>query len=111
MHGIAWQDAERLAAGRHARYEQTDVWETAIEKWLSAVAATGTTHAGIAPCARPLTIAEVLSGAIGLNTSHQDFKAEKRAARVLRQLGYERQSVRVDGATAKRWVKPNRALG
>ena len=35
-HGVDWRDAERLAKGRHARYEQGDPWDTLIEKWLDA---------------------------------------------------------------------------
>ena len=100
VHGVAWQDAERLAAGRHTKYEQTDIWEMTIEKWLSAPGLDG----AVAPSARPVSINEILTGAIGLNTAHQDSKSEKRAARVLRQLGYQSRPVRIDGKLTKRWV-------
>ncbi len=100
VHGVAWQDAERLAAGKHAKYEQTDVWEVSIERWLSAPGPAGEA----APATRPLALSEVLTGAIGLNTAHQDVRAEKRAARVMRQLGYESQFVRLDGKLGKRWA-------
>jgi predicted P-loop ATPase len=105
-HGIAWADAERLAKGRHAQYEQTDVWETTIANWLD------TPTPGVMggpptapPRTRPLTISEILAGAIGLNAAHQDSKAEKRAARVMRQLGFENHTVRLEGMSkpCKRW--------
>jgi hypothetical protein len=99
-HGVAWQDAERLAAGRHTKYEQTDIWEMAIEKWLTAPGLDGASP----PSNRPIALNEILTGAIGLNTAHQDSKAEKRAARVMRQLGYESRPARVDGKLVKRWV-------
>jgi hypothetical protein len=99
-HGVAWQDAERLAAGRHTKYEQGDIWETAIERWLATPAPDGTP----APATRSIGLNEILTGAIGLNTAHQDSKSEKRAARVMRQLGYESRPARVDGKLCKRWV-------
>ncbi len=99
--GIAWQNAERLAGGRHQRYEQTDVWEAEISKWLE----TPTTFpAGPPPKTRPLAISEVLAGALGMHRQSMDSKAEKRAGRVLRQLGYEARAVKIEGRTARRWV-------
>ncbi len=99
-HGVAWADAERLAAGRHAKYEQTDIWETVIERWLESTSPSET----VPPKNRPIALNEVLIGAIGLGTSHHDTRAEKRVSRVLRQLGYESRPVRVDGKQVKRWV-------
>jgi hypothetical protein len=57
------------------------------------------------PRSRPLTLSEVLTGAIGLNMAHQDAKAEKRAGRVMRALGFEVRTVRVGTAPARRWVR------
>jgi predicted P-loop ATPase len=105
--GVAWQAAESLAKGRHVKYEQTDVWESAIEGWLdkSPVPMPGTVPSP-PPRARPLTLSDILTGAIGLNTAHQDAKAEKRAARVMRQLGFEVRTVRLDAISkpCRRWV-------
>jgi hypothetical protein len=104
--GIAWADAERLAAGRHQRYEQTDVWETEIERWLTSPTPSPTPGAqpGPPPCTRPLALSEVLFGALRMNTGAMDARAEKRAGRVLRQLGYESRNVKLDGRVARRWV-------
>jgi predicted P-loop ATPase len=99
--GIAWQDAERLAGGRHQRYEQTDVWESEIAKWLETPT---TMPAGPPPKTRPLAISDVLAGALGMHRTSMDAKAEKRAGRVLRQLGYEVRAVRVGGRVTRRWV-------
>jgi hypothetical protein len=98
--GVAWKEAERLAAGRHSKYEQTDIWETTIEGWLR----TPGTLDKILPASRPLSLTEILAGAVGLNAAHQDAKAEKRAARVMRQLGFEPRPVRVDGELVRRWM-------
>ena len=97
--GIAYSDAENLAAGRHKRHEQTDVWETRIGEWL-----TTTPPTGQAPFMRPLTVGEVLEGALRMQPSHMDAKAEKRAGRVLRALGYEAKSVKIGGSVFRRWV-------
>jgi len=104
---IRWRDAEALAKGRHVKYEQTDVWEAAIEGWLDRVPpiVPGTVSSP-PPRSRPLTLSDILTGAIGLNTAHQDARAEKRAARVMRQLGFEVRIVRLDGISkpCRRWV-------
>lgn len=99
--GIAYADAERLAAGLHKHYEMTDVWEQRISEWL-----TTPSPAGPPPCGRPLTVGEVLEGALKMQPAHMDTRAEKRAQRVLKALGYESKTVRVPGIdkTVKRWV-------
>lgn len=85
----------------------TDVWETAIAQWLDTPPPAA--GFGVAPSppprSRPLSISEVLAGAIGLNAAHQDHRAEKRAARVMRQLGFEVRNVRLGGKQARRWVE------
>jgi hypothetical protein len=106
--GIAWQDAERLAAGRHAAYEAGDVWEAEIAKWLDTPEPSFKpgTAPGPPPRSRPLAISEVLAGALRMNSAAMDSKAEKRAGRVMRQLGFESRAVRKDGRVAKCWVHP-----
>jgi predicted P-loop ATPase len=97
--GIAYADAERLAAGLHKHYEMTDVWETRIGEWLVAAPPNGE-----APYLRPLAISEVLEGALRMQAAHMDAKSEQRAGRVLRSLGYTSKNVKVAGRVAKRWV-------
>jgi hypothetical protein len=109
--GVLYAEAERLAAGRHKKFEQTDVWESAIEKWLHTPE---TPLAGVPrppPCVWPLTIAEVLEGALGINKAHMDAKGEKRAARVLRQLGYESLPITIDGKKVRRWIPASAQAG
>ena len=99
--GIAYAEAERLAAGLHKHYEMTDVWEQRIGEWLTTPSPTGPS-----PCNRPLTVGEVLEEALKMQPAHMDTRAEKRAQRVLKALGYESKTVRVPGIekTVKRWV-------
>ena len=98
--GIAYAEAERLAAGLHKHYELTDVWQQRISEWLVTVPPTG----GPMPCMRPLTLSEILHGALAMPFPQMDTAKEKRAARVLRALGYESKTVRLEGASVKRWV-------
>jgi Virulence-associated protein E len=98
--GIAYAEAERLAAGLHKHYEMTDVWEQRISEWLDAPPSGG----GPTPATRPLTLSEVLHGALSVPFSQMDNAKEKRAARVLKSLGYESKPMRVGGQIVKRWV-------
>ena len=101
--GVQYADAERLAKGKHATHEQHDVWETKIADWLNGPREiNGTTYP--AGKDKPFTTADVLVQAIGMVTERQDVRADKRVSGVLRLLGYERRTVRVDGRTSKRWV-------
>lgn len=97
--GIAYAEAERLAAGLHKHYEMTDVWETRIGEWLIATPPTGDP-----PYLRALSLSEVLEGAIKMQSAHMDAKSEQRAGRVLRALGYQSKNVKIGGRVVKRWV-------
>jgi Virulence-associated protein E len=106
-HGVDWRDAENLARGRHAKHEQSDVWEAKIEKWLNTpIEAQGQTLLP-APCTRPFETSEVLEGAIRMTAERMDKRAANRAGSVLRQLGYDSATVRLPGVAkpVKRWVR------
>jgi len=105
--GVMFKEAERLAEGRHQKHERTDVWQHAVEVWLkSPPIQFGPNAPKVPPCQRPLTLSEVLKGAIGLDTAHQDARAEKRIGAVLRLLGYESKTVSLNGEKPRRWVGP-----
>lgn len=99
MSGVQYADAERLARGKHKSHEQTDVWQAKIEEWLAAPRQ----HAP-APSVTPFTTDELLREALKMTDERMDGRAEKRAAGVLRILGYERRSLRLDGRVTKRWI-------
>ena len=101
--GVLYAEAERLAIGRHKKHEQSDVWESKIEQWLLSPREFAGKSAP-PPALQPFTIAEVLHGALLMTDERMDARAEKRAARVLRALGYESRDVRVNGRALKRWV-------
>jgi len=105
--GIAWRDAESLAATRHALHMVVDSWETAIERWLIEIPIPmlGETQPPMPPCERPFHIADVLRGALNIPPERMNRASEMRVARVLRALGYEVKPVWINGKTIRRWVK------
>jgi hypothetical protein len=108
-HGVDWHDAERLAKGRHAAYEQSDPWDNLIESWLDKALEIPGQTLRPAPRTQPLHVADVLEGAIGLEPARIDRKSELRCANVLRGLGYTKRSVRLVAHKhpVERWVAPD----
>lgn len=109
--GVAWEDAERLAVlgDVHAAFTASDSWETAISEWLDGDAADDMDdgEAGQRVGKRrlhPLTMAEVMRGALGIAVAAQDMRAQKRAAAVLHRLGFINKPARVGGRLRKMWV-------
>jgi hypothetical protein len=111
--GIEWSEAEELAKGRHARYEQTDVWEDQIELWLNTPAPPARPGAmpGPPPGTHPFAIGELLEGALRLTNAQMDARAEKRAGSALRALGFDRRNVKIGGNVRKRWVRVAEVAG
>lgn len=97
--GVDFEEAERLAAGLHAKHEQRDVWEGAIEKWLEMKTD------GKANGERALTTAEVLEGAVLIERPKQDKRSEMRVASVLRQLGFAKRRIAVNKKQVERWIR------
>ena len=84
--GIAWQDAERLAAGVHAEFRSSDVWEESVVRWLEREDLSGERPAD----REALSSLEVIEGA--LNTEARSFRKTDyiRLADVMTSLGYAR---------------------
>jgi predicted P-loop ATPase len=103
--GVDFQQAEELAAGRHAKHELVDVWLDKVAAWLDTeVAIEGGAPIIPAPRSRPyLSITEVLEGAIRMTVDRMNRAADLRMANVLRQLGYENKSKKIDGKVVRRW--------
>lgn len=104
--GVLYEEAERLAAGRHPLYEQTDVWDSAIEDWLTTPPQVPEGFPPLpAPGTRPLTISHVLTCALLMDKDRMDKRAEMRVAGALRRFGYEKRKMRIDGTPCERWVR------
>lgn len=97
--GVAWQDAERLAAGEHLKFKVDDLWTAPVSTWSKQKPIMG--GRGVAPIEIGFTTLEALSG-IGMPLTQANKANEVRMARVLSGMGLSQ----IDGmwidATAKR---------
>jgi len=85
--GVAWRDAETLAVLEHGAFKINDVWEAAVERWMTTppVSLAGDSMAPIEQgVAR---IGDVLRDALGIPESQQDRSKEMRMGRVLSARG------------------------
>jgi hypothetical protein len=99
--GIDYQDAEGLASEVHADHTIRDSWEDAINQWLD----DPDPLTGDTPRTRNfLRVTDVLKGALGFDAKHIARREEMRAGTALRNLGYERKKLRVDGVTIWAYV-------
>jgi len=84
------ESEDRECADRNLQYQDTDPWfELVMQKF------------GGASEINPRDIYEVLN----LETNQIDKKVQNRIGGILRQLGFDNKSKRVDGGIVKRWVK------
>lgn len=90
--GIRWQDAERLAAGEHERFKETDAWTPMVRRWLLE----DDPLSGGAPVNRPYAwgTQDVLVGAVGLTAKQIGRGEQIRVGAVLKELGCARKKVR-----------------
>lgn len=99
--GVQYSEAEILAKAVHSYYEQTDAWIHPIEQWL-----TGTDFDDVKNCEKAhLTTAEVLVGALNFESKHIKSADQKRAATILKRLGYIRTKIRTGLGTKNVFVR------
>lgn len=106
--GVAWRQAEALAKAEHGAYMRHDEWEVSFTEWLCGHEGLDDGVSGSGGAARgdaPFTVADVLSGALGMALKDMDTRVQMRAGAVLRALGYERRQMRVAGARGWRWER------
>lgn len=97
--GIVWQEAETLAKDKHAAHMIHDAWEHVIETWLAG------DDDGVVRGDRPLRMAEIISGALGIFVANIDRRTEIRVGKVMRKLGFDKRDTWIDGKNAKMWHK------
>lgn len=99
--GVCWQDAETLAKGEHVKFTMHDTWEDDIAAWLQLEDIDGSK-----PVQRPwLRVSDVLREALNIDARSANAGLERRAGKVLKTLGYERQRVYIDGKQQRVFVK------
>ena len=94
--GVQWRDALVLAADKHDNYKVSDPWQSAIERWLNDDEMDSSD--GAPRCDSPFKLEHVLHGALALDARNLGMREQKRAASVLRRLGFvKRRATRVEG--------------
>jgi predicted P-loop ATPase len=90
--GIHWQGMDELAADARKNAAGSDSWIEEISVWL-----------GDNPVAY-VRLHDVMANAIGLDIRHTNRSHELRVGRALRELGYERTTMKHNGRAIKAWV-------
>lgn len=105
--GVMWEDAQRLAEAEHDAFKQYDPWSERIAPWLEATPAQLPGDTTPLPPRKllPVSLLDVLTQAVGMPAERVDRRAELRAARVMRELGYVDVQKRIDGTNRRRWVR------
>lgn len=96
--GVAWQGIDKLAAPARDSAQGEDPWAEDISAWIAQSIADG------GPAGLYVKMRDVLVQAVGLDPRQYTRTHELRAARVLRELGYTRQTIRENGRVQKVWV-------
>jgi hypothetical protein len=78
-----------------------------VNAWLSALPEfTDADSKPVPRGAQPFTTSELLAG-LGIETRNKNNVQDKRAASVLRSMGYTNKPLRVGGVLKRVWVKPS----
>jgi hypothetical protein len=89
LHGVMFEEAERLARDVHGDFATTDPWDDILRDWAAS-------NAG------PILISDALRHGLGIPTAQLNKGAEMRAGASLQRLGYKRVQRRIEGS--RRWV-------
>lgn len=98
--GVQWQMAEKLAEDVHQEFSFADPWEERIRSWL--LSDDLFDDGDVAQSRQFVTTGQVLVEAMGYEARSVTRREEMRVAAILKQLGYEKKAMRIEGV--KRWV-------
>ena len=96
--GVCWQEAQELAPNEHGDFTYEDLWQNPIASYLKDTSAQSDYEFD-------LTSASILYGALELDFKHQKRFDEMRVAKVMKNLGYEKQRKMLNGERKNVWVK------
>lgn len=97
--GVRWQEAQRLAVPVHAEHMISDDWTEPVAEWLASCELDEITPRGD----RMFTTNDVLTHALRLGYDKHPRTAQLRAARALRELGYEKCVQHLPDRQRKAW--------
>ena len=98
--GVDWQEAQELGAEESQHYKITDVWESAVSRWLVEAGISGISPAD----GNEIRISDALEGAVRVPSAQQDRGKEMRMGKVLKGLGWERRRLGVQADGSRPWV-------
>ena len=93
--GVQWANAERLGKAVHEEYTFTDTWEESVKKWLAAPLFAD--DGEVSNLNQPLKIADVLVGSLGFDPKSIKRSDEMRMGALLRNMGYSRKRMQING--------------
>lgn len=92
--GLQWQDVAVLAVNEVERYESKDPWFEAIEDYLAK-----------SITSNKIKTKDLLSLALQIPVERQNRRESNRCAAIMRKLGWELKTIRIDNKPQKIWVK------
>ena len=98
--GVQWREAQALAVNEHAAFKVSDPWEEAIARWFES-----TDLDGSPTDSRPVSVHDVLVGALRMAVERVGKREEMRASKVLQTLGFERVYVWEHGKNCRKWQR------
>jgi predicted P-loop ATPase len=98
--GVQWREAQTLALKEHAAFKVSDPWEEAITRWFENTDLDGAPADG-----RPVSVHDVLVGALRMAIERVGKREEMRAGKVLKALGFEKVEVWENGKNRKKWQR------
>ncbi len=93
---------EALTLAQDERF-QSDDWERKVAAWVNETELTGSIRDG-------LSIGEVLSGALGVETKHHDQSAQTRVGAILTRMSWNIVRVAENGVRVRRYFRPRKVV-
>ena len=99
--GVHWQDAERLAADVHARYELRDPWEEEIGDWLQQQCGFDAEDQG----SPPVVSAKSILVHLKIDPVRHSPTVDKRIAGVMKLFGYQKSRKQIAGDRGQKFER------
>lgn len=110
MLGVQWREAEKLAAVVHEHHMISDEWEAPIAAWLASPDETDLVSTGRPRSDFPVSVLDLLAGALKIEAKQITRAVEMRAARILSGMRWGRLRVRNDGKRTWLWFPPGKTV-
>ena len=108
--GIAWEEAERLAKQEHHKFEVVDERLDRVAEFMASppIPALGQAVSTEPRSKNPIRGVDILTGCFGQNLGQIKKSDEMALAKIMKRLGYVRDTQWIDGRAVKVWVVTRR---